>query len=818
MSKELSLSGPWRLKVFGKVPEYLNEQISLNNRVFKGNVPGTIHTDLMAEGIIPDPFYRDNEARVRWIEDVDWEYAKEFELSEEDLSYPVIYLTFAGIDTVADVFLNGKRILQSRNMFVPYRVKINKLVHVGMNLLRVIVRSPKKFAIRQERVHGKIFAELDTYRVHIRKAQYSFGWDWGPRLVASGIWRNVTIEFFKDVSIEEVRLSTLRINRENVEASLIGKFLLVPQSEKSVRMVHLIVSDDKISREFNFPFRLSIKKKIKLEGIEPWYTHDIGEPKLYNIRIEVIGADGQVLESKQFKTGFRTVRIIREKDGIGESFIFEINGKRLFVKGANWVPADSFLPRVRSSDYASFVRAAREANMNMLRVWGGGIYEDEEFYRACDENGLLVWQDFMFACASYPEYKGFVDEVEREAIYNVRRISNHPCIAIFCGNNEAEWVWQRTMGKSIEEMPGAFLFKDRLRDIVRREAPRIFYWRSSPFGGKLPNDETAGDHHQWDVWSGFKSPSEYKKNTARFVSEFGFQSPPSLATINRFTAPEDRDLQSSVMRLHNKQIEGTERLFRFAAGELKLSKKFENLVLQMQLIQAKAIKTGVDHWRKRKWRTAGTIFWQLNDCWPVSSWSAIDYYKRPKALYYWAKGFFKPIKLIIENDGGHVVIYLLNDTLEAIRAKLDVFVMDIEGSVLRSFSEDVITQKNSVASVKKFSASGFPSERTFIYATVSDIDTGSLIDDEDYILTPWLDFAFESPNIEVDVSVEASYRLIRLKSDKFVQGVYLALDERIGELSDNFVTLLPKREKVIKYSGPKSLNRIKLKYPLLCDD
>lgn len=811
MIKSISLNGEWRLRAIGKIPS----GIEFPGTAFKGNVPGTVHTDLMSSGVIPDPFYRDNESKVQWIENLDWEYSKEFGLDAVEVSYPTIYLTFEGIDTVAEIFLNNVRILCTRNMFVTHRVRIEKIVRSGKNSLRVVIHSPKGFAVKQEQKHGKIFAELDSYRVHIRKAQYSFGWDWGPRLATSGIWKDARIDFVRDVFIDDTHFSTLNINRGKVEALFTGKFLPSPGRNMRGKNIRLSVSDDKISKEFIFPFAKSLRKKVKLGKIDLWWTRDFGIPKLYDIRIDVINEKDEVIASRDFKTGFKVVRLLRERDKFGESFIFELNGKRIFARGADWIPSDSFLPRLKPDDYQTLVRAARDANMNMLRVWGGGIYEDEEFYNACDENGILIWQDFMFACASYPEYKEFVSEVETEAVQNVRRISNHPCIAMFCGNNESEWIWQQKVGKSVDEMPGTSIFKKTLRDIVRKESPEIPYWRSSPFGGDGPNDERKGDHHQWEVWSYFKSPAEYKKNNARFVSEFGFQAPPSLAAIEDFTKTEDRDMQSPIMRFHNKQIEGTERLYRFASGEVKIAKNFDDVVLQMQLVQAKAIKTGVEHWRKRKWNTAGTLFWQLNDCWPVSSWSAVDYYGRPKALYYWAKNFYKPVKLIIDDDDDRAAVHLVNDTLEALEVELEVAIVDVRGNILKNYSRDIYLKLNSVSLLRKFSMREYQKEGTVIYAKITDPRDGQIIDEDEHILVPWLDFQFDVPKVEVNVSGEGDRKLLRLKSDRFIQGVFLPLNERVNELSDNFFSLIPNVEKKIECSGGLVSSGIHLKFPLL---
>ncbi len=811
MIHTISLNGEWKLRPTGKSPKVAE----LSNTIVNAKVPGTVHTDLMSAGVIPDPFYRDNEPQVQWIEDVDWEYSREFELKADEIAFSAISLVFEGIDTVADVYINEKRILHTQNMFVTHRVRIEKHVHAGSNSLRVVLFSPKAFAIKREKKHGAIFAELDSYRVHIRKAQYSFGWDWGPRLATSGIWRSVHIDLVREVAIEDIHLSTLELRRGGVRALFTAKCSPVSPAAMRGKRIRVTVADSEKVQDFCFPVAANVKGEIDLKWVHPWWTHDHGEAKLYDVKVELVDRDGDSHFIREFKTGFRTIRLLRDQDKTGEGFIFELNGRKIFAKGADWIPSDSFLPRVDEKAYRELIVAARAANMNMLRVCGGGVYEDETFYSACDENGILVWQDFMFACASYPDYSEFVGEVEQEAVENVRRISNHPCAAVFCGNNEAEWIWNTKTGNPVDRMPGAKIFGKILPAIVGKISPEIPYWRSSPFGGETPNSQSSGNHHQWEVWSAFKPPSEYLNDTARFVTEFGFQAPPTVGTINAFTRPEDRNMQSKVMRHHNKQVEGTERLFRFLTGEVKIADDFEDVVLQMQLVQAKAIRTGVEHWRTRKWMTAGTLYWQLNDCWPVSSWSAIDSNKKPKALYYWSKKFFKPVKVVIINRQGELSVHLVNDTRGSIYGELMLSAVNTDGDVKWSRTIKILGKPNAALMIEKLDLSGLDRENDFISASLRDRKTGIILDEEQIVLVPWLDFGFQKPKIEVSLSEQTAVKDIALTSDKFVQGVYLPLDERIGELSDNFFTLVPGEKKVVEYRGPSQLTDLEPRCPLV---
>jgi len=379
----------------------------------------------------------------------------------------------------------------------------------------------------------------------------------------------------------------------------------------------------------------------------------------------------------------RTVRLIQKPDGEGSSFVLAINGKQLFCKGADWIPADTFLPRLNTAVYERLLVLARDASMNMIRVWGGGVYEDDVFYELCDRLGLMVWQDFMYACGEYPDHPAFLREAGREAEHVVRRLRNHPSIVLWCGNNECEWIFcTKNPGKVPDQMRGAPIFRDVLPRVVRRHDGTRPYWRSTPFGTGFPNDQGNGNHHQWEVWSAWKDFREYEKNTARFVSEFGFQAPANRATMERVLQPGERDPQSPAMEHHNKQVEGTERLFRFIAAHYALPGNWGQFIHVGQVLQAEALKCAVEHWRRRKFRTAGALFWQLNDCWPATSWSVIDCDLRPKAGYYYAKRFFAPVLVSVAKNGESFDVWGTNDTLSDLKGTLRIALCSVNGGVL----------------------------------------------------------------------------------------------------------------------------------------
>jgi len=808
---KLSLNGTW---IFRNASRYA-DRYPTGKRSFMGIVPGTIHTDLLKNNVIPDPFFRLNEKDVQWVENCDWVYVKEFELTDEHLAYNMAFLILEGVDTVSDVFLNGTFLFRTTNMFISHKRDIKNFLKSGTNKLEIILRSPTKYAQEQEKKHGKLFAELDSYRVHIRKAQYSFGWDWGPRLATSGIWKDVYIIFAEFAVIEGISIQTSKILRN-------GALIKIRTSASTNRLrSHLLrwtisVGDEPHSQLYEFPFSRKLNEELKVVGVEPWWTHDLGKQNLYNCTLSLVGEEGLVVDSKHLRVGFRKIELEHKSDSIGQSFIFRLNNERVFIKGANWIPIDSFVTRSDYAHYKALISASREAGLNMLRVWGGGIYEREEFYQECDSIGLMVWQDFMFACASYPVYDEFLKSVEIEAEQNVRRISNHPCTVMFCGNNESEWIWHSKTGRNVNEMPGAEIFRDLLPRVVKIISPATPYWRSSPFGGKDPNSETAGNHHEWNIWSGYKPFRDYEKVNARFVTEFGFQAPPSLKTINSFTRKGDRNVQSKVMRHHNKQVEGTERLFKFLSGEVKIASDFRQQVLQMQLVQAKAIKTGMLHWRARKWDTAGAIFWQLNDCWPVSSWSAIDFQRRPKALYYWAKEFNRQVKMVFHKKDSHMYPIIVNDSMDYLKGNITLSIIGINGDIVKQISQDIKIPKNSVVKLRDMRLRISEPEKQVLVGKLVNSETGNIVDLDDYIESPWLDFQFEVPEIMSEISdYDTDRKKITFVSNLFVHGVYVDFGEKVGEVSDNFFTLYPGVKKDVLVKSNLTAKPPKIMTPLI---
>ncbi|HTK80915.1 MAG TPA: glycoside hydrolase family 2 protein [Bacteroidota bacterium] len=699
--KHISLNGSWKFKAVDP-----REQSANLRRWMRATVPGTVHTDLMANRRIRDPFYRMNELDVQWVDKQRWHYRRSFSVSTRFIAEQNITLVAEGLDTYAEVRINGKLAGRTSNMFVEHRFDAKKLLRVGTNVIDVVFDSPTNRSSALERRYGKKYVSHSEERVYVRKAQYSFGWDWGPRLTTSGIWRSMSLEATSVARIRDARVTVGSVNQRQavIECSMEVEKWNAGSMELEVRL-----DGNGTSAKSTTPVTGTRSKiRIAIKNPQLWWPNGYGDQPMYSATFTLISG-GTEISRRTIQFGIRTVRLVRQKDTEGESFFFNINGVNIYCKGADWIPSDSFLPRIDDSTYETLLRYAKNAHMNMIRVWGGGIYEQDLFYELCDTLGLMVWQDFMFACGEYPEDGWFLDQVQDEAEKVVARLRHHPSIVLWCGNNECEWLYCTDHpDASPDDMSGAKIFRDLLPAVCRRLDGTRPYWRSSPFGKGFPNDETNGNHHQWHVWSFWKDFPEYEKNRARFVSEFGFQAPANRRTFEAVTLPEDRKPQHPVIEHHNKQIEGQERLFRFQAAHYLVASDFNDFIYKGQLVQAEALKTAVEHWRRRKFMTGGSIFWQLNDCWPVSSWAVIDAGLRPKAAYYYSKKFFAPLLISLKKLPRGVEVWVTNDLVKPVTGTVTLTLRSFEGKILWRRKGSVAIPGNSSKNFYFFDSHRFP--------------------------------------------------------------------------------------------------------------
>ena len=787
------------------------------NEWLPAKVPGTVHTDLMDNGKIEDPFYRLNEHDLQWIDKVDWEYKTTFNVENELLQNDVVEIDFKGLDTYADVFVNGKKVLSADNMFREWIVSVKDALKEGENELHIVFHSPITEGIKKYDAQGYVIPVSDNdlakigqvedgkmVSIYTRKAGYHFGWDWGPRLVTSGIWRPVTLKAWNKAKIENLQIiqNSVAVDKAaftavfEIEAVKNGKANVTVKND-SVILATTSVNLKKGINKYNLDFEIN--------NPQLWWTNGLGEPHLYNLTGEIKVGGGK--ESKETRIGIRTLELVREKDNDGTSFYFKLNGHPVFMKGANYIPNDVFLPRVTEENYRKVVETAKISNNNMLRVWGGGVYENDIFYNLCDEAGILIWQDFMFACAMFPGDEAFLDNVKHEAIDNVKRLRNHPSIGLWCGNNEIlaawkGWGWQqKEEAKSKENADKIWkayedIFHKTLPEVVKEYDPQRSYWSSSPSSGEgIPADLVNGDEHYWGVWWGKEPFKTYATHLPRFMSEYGFQSFPEIASVRKYATPDDYDIFSEVMKSHQRSSIGNGTIEYYMLQEYKKPKDFESFLYVNHVLQAEGIKFGLEGHRRAMPFCMGSLYWQINDCWPVASWSSTDYFQKWKALQYYVKKGFEPVLISPYIDDIKFKIGIVNDKLEKINAEMKL--------KLKSFDGKVIWENASLVEIPANSSNEYfdvnINEFEFTYRKQLDqmvlvaelVNAGNVLSKNTFYFKPFKELKIEKPTVEYTVTKTGSGFDIELKTDKLAKSVYLQIADEQGFFSDNYFDLLP---------------------------
>ena len=615
------------------------------------NIPSNVHSDLHSHQLIEDPFWENNELKLQRIEDENWTYSTTFQLAEEEFTYEFINLIFEGLDTYSEVKLNNQLVFSSDNMFISYEEDVKSLLLIGENTLEIQFTSPiNKNRDRVNNYPYKLPSGSETTALQVgsftRKAAYHFGWDWGPRFVTMGIWKPVYLKFYNEAKINHVRTETKEINEDYA----IQEFHIEIESGLTLSDYRLRIGDSLFSIELKEGIN-NISASIQINHPKLWWTHDHGNPYLYTENI-TLSKNNQNIDNQLIKYGIRQVNLINETDSIGTSFYFKLNGKPIFIKGANYIPQSSFLTDVTAEKYYNLLQLSQEAHMNMLRVWGGGIYEQDLFYDLCDSLGILVWQDMMFACSLYPTLEDeFINSIQEEITQNIKRLQKHPCIALWCGNNEVDvawynWGWQHQFGYSSEDSLNIWkgqqqLFEYLIPGIIKNLDNRAYIPSSPQSNWGTKENFNHGCMHYWDVWHGKKDIDAFKYHVGRFMAEYGFQSYPSLETILHFTDSSHLSLTDSVMINRQKSYIGNSMIEDQINKFLSPANSFEDFVEKSQEVQSMALDFALNAHINKQPHCMGTLFWQLNDCWPGPSWSIIDYYQRPKKAYYLVKSNFK---------------------------------------------------------------------------------------------------------------------------------------------------------------------------------
>ncbi len=768
-------------------------------------VPGCVHTDLMAADKIKDPFFRDNEEKLMWIGESDWVYSRTFEADAELLDNHRIIIRFEGLDTLADISVNGAKVASTDNMFRPYEFDVRDRLKRGENAIEVLFSSPVKY-VREKMAERCILAQSFNKIPgvgYLRKEQCNFGWDWGPKCVTAGIWRPVRIFGYNrarlmDVCVRQdhgpdskVKLS-LNVEVDTVGTpSLTADFSLNFQGH-SAADVSCVLENGRGSAE------------ISLENPELWWPNGLGEQNLYDLETEIRTDDGALMDTDHQRVGLRTMELVRDFDDDGQSFYFRVNGVPFYAKGANWIPGDVFQARMTVKRYRCLLESAQSANMNMIRVWGGGIYEEDVFYDVCDELGLCVWQDFMFACSAYPAFDDeFLENVRTEAEENVKRLRNHPCLALWCGNNELE---QLRAVKDDADDEGRMSWKDYARlfdqllpDAVKKLHPECAYWPSSehtPVGDRTHTSHPDfGDAHLWNVWHG-KEPFEwYRGSYHRFCSEFGFQSFPEPKTVAEFTHPEDRNPTSPIMEKHQRCREGNEKIIHYMLKWFRFPIGFENMIWLSQIQQGLAIKYAVEHWRRNMHRCMGALYWQLNDCWPVASWASIDGSGRWKALHYLAQRFFAPVLVSgVENpQDGTVAVHVSNDRRRKFTGNVVATVTTVDGQQLEEKNMEAVARPGTSGHVATLDLSGclekYSAGRIMAWLRLQENGETLSTNFVHFVKPKHMDLV--EPGIKAAVQEMEDSFLVTLEPSKPALWVWLELREYDAEFSDNFICLPP---------------------------
>lgn len=801
------LNGEWRFR-----------QVE-NNEWYNAMVPGCNYLDLLDNNLIIDPFYGTNEKDLYWVSEKDWEYTKKFTLTKEILSSEKIYLVCKCLDTICDIFVNGNLVGKGENHHLCYKFDVKQYVKAE-NEIKIRFYSPVKYVLEKQKQETTPANCNGLNGIpHIRKPQCHFGWDWGPILTPSGISGDIYVEGLNVANLNNVLINQTH-NDGNVKLSInttidnYNKFGVECEVKVYSPQGKLIYENknecvEKFAVEFD------------IENPELWWIKDISGTKkqpLYTVEVQLF-SDGKVIDEKTQKIGLRTIKINQERDKYGKNFQFVLNGEPIFAKGANWIPSDTFVNRTSKEKLEYYIKSASDCNFNMIRVWGGGYYESDEFYDLCDEYGIIVWQDFAFACQPYPFFiDTFRDNVLKEVEYQVLRLRNHASLGVWCGNNEIELMaiaWKlRTDYVAWTEK----FFWDILPEAVNRLDKNTPYIAGTPVGIEHNvgfSSDNVGDTHLWAVWHGLKPMTYYRTRMTRFCSEFGFESLPDIKTIQTYAKPEDYSLTSEVFTNHQKCASGNMKMAFYIASRFRLPKKFEDYIYLSQICEQECIRDATEHWRRHKGRCNGSLFWQYNDCWPVCSWSSVDYYGNFKALQYTSKHFFAPIMLSIEDTKKQLDLYLVNDSLKSGKCEIDYKLCDFEGHIVKHSQIECEMIANSSVLVKTITMDELKSQdmpynlKDYVFVADLIID-GEVVSHKTLLFNKEKNLNLPIVTINSKIVVNDGKAQITLTADKFARLVRLHSKTITAPFSDNYFDILPNEKKIITWEcGDMTAEQIK---------
>ena len=804
-----SLNGTGTLEIIGK------DSGLLPKGIVSADIPGSVYATLLKEELIPDPYYRDNELKVLPLMDNDFVYRRTFTAEEALFDCEEVLLHFDGIDTLADVYLNGELLGSPCNMHRIWEFEVLNVLKPGENELKVVIYSPTKYIKEEnEKVYTGGSHECMKGFPHLRKAHCMFGWDWGPRLPDAGIFRDVML-----LGIKKARFESVYVTQEHetirVAEALADKVSKVTLDFDIVLELFQDCTDTNVKITVTEPDGNVYEPLQQKQDIEAdngdyrvvidnpfiWWPRGYGEQPLYTVKAELFDETGNLLDVWEKRIGLRTVTMNTDKDEWGNCFAHEVNGVKIFAMGADYIPEDNLFSRINKERTRKLLSDAAEANHNCIRIWGGGYYPDDYFFDACDELGLLVWIDFMFACASYELDDAFEANIRAEVVDNVRRIRHHACLALWCGNNEMETqtldeAWEPSIKQKYDYIK---IFEYIIPQVLKEEDPVTFYWPSSPSsGGNYDNpwDEDRGDTHYWDVWHGNKPFTEYRKFRFRYLSEFGFQSFPCLKTVKTFAEEEDLNIFSRVMEMHQRNVAANGKILNYLSATYRYPECFENLLYASQLLQADAIRYGVEHFRRWRGRCMGAVVWQLNDIWPVASWASIDYYGRWKALHYAEKKMFAPVMISCEEIGElserpfcitepapiekSAKLHVANETMQPVTGVAEWELCKPNSEVIIKGCQEITVPALDGVWLNKLDFNAYDERE--IHLSYRFKVNGKVVSANSCLFTPPKHYYFEDPKL----SVIKEGKLLTISASAYAKNVELEAVDGDCKLSDNY--------------------------------
>ena len=802
-----------------------------------GTVPGSVYQDYLNAGKMEDPYWRANEEQALELMKRDFEYRTVFDVSEEMLAHDEVFLHFDGIDTAAEICLNGQTLGHADNMHRIWEYRVKELLKKEGNELSVRITSPVNYIYDRYEKDPLIVGSVDAMRgcSYLRKAHCMYGWDWGPRLPDAGIWRPVSL-----LGVDAARFDNVYVTQNHEPGRVTLHFQADIELLGAERLYRLggngAQKDAARLAQEGLEVRVAVtapdgsvqtvgaeRMRTVIEDPQLWWPNGYGEQPLYSVKAELC-CGGTVLDVWEKRIGLRTMTVAREKDQWGESFCHEVNGVRIFAMGADYIPEDNILPRVTPERTYELLTQAKNAHFNCVRVWGGGHYPADAFWDACDELGLIVWEDFMFACGVYDLTEEFEENIRAEFIDNIKRIRHHASLGLWCGNNEME-LFLADDKEGWCAKPSQFsdyfkMYEYLIPKVLKEYDPQTFYWPASPSSGgamDCPNDENRGDVHYWDVWHGNKPITEYRKFFFRYVSEFGFQSFPCLKTVETFTLPEDRNIFSYVMEKHQRNQSANGKIMNYMEQTFLYPNDFDTLLYASQLLQAEAMRYGVEHFRRNRGRCMGTIIWQLNDCWPVASWAMIDYEGRWKAVQYYAKRFFAPLMISCEEEGilsqdtnvnaepfelkKSIRLCVSNESMQDHQTTVRWQLRDASGQVKEDHEEEVCVKALSSEWLEKVPLQHAQTRRDYVSYELW--ENGETVSAGSVLFCAPKHFAFENPHLRAEAVGSDE---ILVTADAYAKSVEIRNEDDTLLLSDNYFDMNPgtRRLKVLK-GAPEGL-------------